>query len=203
MWGHFCAVSAAVIPATVSVRRGIVGRIITAIIVTGRISPPDRIVVHVTIPITISIDRMSTVEPGIIVRRIIIVEAVRVPRIILISELATGRIEVLLIIVGLFVRSILVLRSTKLRVAPAKDQHGAQEQERNQHSYQILHHTDLQWSNSAANEQSTISVPENEFGEREEVGHSALFCQKLTRALCCFMDKRAAPRSLLRTPKRG
>jgi hypothetical protein len=196
-------VSAAVIPATVSVRRGIVGRIIAAKIVTGRISPPDGIVVYVTVAVAISIDRMSTVEPGIIVRRIIIVKTVRVPRIILIGVLVAGRIEVLLIIVGLFVRSILVLRSTKLRVAPAKNQHRDQEQVRNQPSYQILHHTNLQWRNSAANEQSTISVPENEFGEREEVGHSALFCQKLTRVLCCFMDKRAAPRSLLRTPKRG
>jgi hypothetical protein len=116
----------------------VVWSIIPSIVVARRVVPPDRVIIPDPNPI--AVDGTGPIEPGIIVRRVVIAEPVGMPGIpiILVGILAaaSSRIVVLLVAIGLLVLAVpFFFHSTQLGIAPGEPERGRKQKERDRFSY--------------------------------------------------------------------
>jgi hypothetical protein len=118
----------------------VVWSIIPSIVVARRVVPPDRVIIPYPDPNAIAVDGTGPIEPGIIVRRVVIAEPVGMPGIpiILVGILAaaSSRIVVLLVAIGLLVLAVpFFFHSTQLGIAPGEPERGRKQKERDRFSY--------------------------------------------------------------------
>jgi len=135
------AVISSIVSSSISppIGRWVIRAIPAAIVIRGRVVPPNGIIVSNTK----AIGRASTIEPWIRVRRIVIIEPVGIAGIpiVLISVLITA-FSGILFAIGLLIRGVpIALHSAQLRIAPGKEQHRRQQKERNRFSYQMHLHS--------------------------------------------------------------